>query len=466
MKFSLRIRLVLSYLLLIGFLALASGLLLFNYFTSEYENQYTVNTFTQGSIVANSIRYNLDRPSIVIEEVRELSRQFNLRILIIDLGNRVIVDSQSGQPNDLTDEIVNHAEVITALDGNSSAEIYSSPDYGEVMYSAIPIFREEQVIGVVFLSKSLSEFTILKNEILNRILLSTGLGSLITVIFSLIFASHLTKPLNKLTHATGRLAEGNLSHRVDYKSKDEFGQLADTFNKMAEELENQDVLKRRFIADASHEIRTPLSTIKVLVQSLQNSKHIEKDKANELLHDVDMEIDRLSTLVNNLLELTKLESLKEKPFPFERVELDSLIRKICHRFKVLAQEKNIKVIANIAAIKVNSDYNSLFRIIHNLMENAIKYTPSGGIVEITLLEDKDEIILTIKDSGVGISKEHLQKVFERFYRVDSARTGGQGGFGLGLSLVKELSSKLNIDISVKSQLGSGSEFTLLFPKEN
>ncbi|KUO52842.1 MAG: hypothetical protein APF76_14540 [Desulfitibacter sp. BRH_c19] len=466
MKFSLRVRLVLSYLLLIGFLALASGLLLFNYFKSEYESQYRVNTFTQGSIVSNAIRYHLDRPSIVIEEIKELSRQFSLRILIIGMENRVILDSQSGQANDLTGEIINHGEIITALQGNSSAQIYSTPDYGEVMYSAIPIFREEQVIGAVFLSKSLNEFSILKNQILNRILLSTGLGSLITVIFSVIFASYLTKPLNKLTRASGKLAEGNLAYRVDYKSKDEFGQLADTFNKMAEELENQDIIKRRFIADASHEIRTPLSTIKILVQSLQNSKDLDKDKVNEFLADMNMEIDRLSTLVNNLLELTRLESQKEKIINFEVVELDSLIRKICHRFNILAQEKNIKVLVDVPKIKVSSEYTSLFRIIHNLVENAIKYTPSGGIVEIILLESDDRITLTIKDSGVGITHENLQKVFDRFYRVDGARTGAQGGFGLGLSLVKELSSRLNIDISVESQLGKGTKFTLYLPKAN
>lgn len=464
MKFSLRVRLVLSYLLLIGFLALASGLLLFNYFTSEYENQYRVNTFTQGSIVANSVRYYLNSPYMVIEDVRELSRQFNLRILIIDMEKKVLLDSQSGQPNDLTGKIIGHGEIITALQGNSSAQIYAAPDYGEVMYSAIPIFREEQVIGVVFLSKDLNEYSILKSEILNRILLSTGLGSIITVIFSMLFASYLTKPLNILTRATRSLAGGNLSYRVDYKPKDEFGQLADTFNKMAEELENQDTITRRFIADASHEIRTPLSTIKILVQLLQNSKNLDKAQVEEFLHDMDLETDRLSTLVNNLLELTRLETQKEKPISLEIVELDFLIRKICHRLDVLAQEKSIKILINLEKVKVRSEYSSMFRIIHNLLENAIKYTPNGGTVEITLIESDDKIILTIIDSGVGIGSEHLQKVFDRFYRIDSARTGGYGGFGLGLSLVKELSAKLNIDVSVESELGEGTKFTLQFTK--
>lgn len=460
MRISLRFKLVLSYLLLICFLALASGLLLFNYFTAEYERQYKVNVFTQGSIVANAVRNNLARPSSMVEEVRELSRQFNLRILIIDLENRVLIDSQSGQANDLTREIIKHGEIVTALQGTSSARIYALPVYGEVMYGAVPIFKDKEVIGAVFLSKSLGEFTNLKNEMVNRILISTGLGSMATIIFSLLFAGYLTRPLNQLTRAARKFAEGNLSYRVSYKSKDEFGQLAETFNKMGDELENQDAVRRRFIADASHEIRTPLSTIKVLVQSLQNSNDINRNKVLEFLYDMELEVDRLSSLVNNLLELTRIESQKEEPIALELVQVDALIKKVYYRLNTVAQEKEIQILLDVEDVKAHSDYNSLYRIVYNLADNSMKYTPPGGNIKIKLKEDNNKAVLIVEDTGIGIAEEDLQKIFDRFYRVDTARTGGQGGFGLGLSLVKELCLRLNIDFFVESQLNKGTKFTL------
>jgi len=287
---------------------------------------------------------------------------------------------------------------------------------------------------------------------------------LLTIIFSLFLAGYFSRPLKQLTEAAVKLAGGDLSYRVGYASRDEFGQLASTFNKMAEEIESQDTLKRRFIADASHEIRTPLSTVKMLTQTLQHSSHLNKAQIGELLADMEMEVDRLSDLVNNLLELTRIEAQKDMSTDLEEVQLSHMVKKIVRRFEPVAEARGISLRLIAEDVEVESHYNSLFRIVQNLIDNALKYTPKGGEVEISLQQLKDKALIKIKDTGIGIKPEDLQNIFGRFYRVDPARTGSQGGFGLGLSLAKELCQKLNIHIGVESEFGKGTAFSLHIPK--
>jgi two-component system, OmpR family, phosphate regulon sensor histidine kinase PhoR len=224
-----------------------------------------------------------------------------------------------------------------------------------------------------------------------------------------------------------------------------------------------DEVRRDFVANASHELRTPLTSIRGFVEALEDGGLEEPPTARRFLERIRAAAERMTALVSDLLELSRLES-GERPPTWERVAPDEVVDEVIAALGALAAAKQIEITTQVDAPLFETDRDRLRGVLENLVENALKYTPVGGHVSVSSRTDDDSVVFEVADDGPGIGAEHLPRLFERFYRVDKARSRELGGTGLGLSIVKHLAESLGGVVSVSSEPGRGSQFSVRFPR--
>jgi signal transduction histidine kinase len=218
--------------------------------------------------------------------------------------------------------------------------------------------------------------------------------------------------------------------------------------------------QKRFTADAAHELRTPLTAIKTTLEVNLKDKKINKEQAISILKDNLKDIEGLEKLSNDLLLLSKTENHRQM-LNYQSIALDELSDELINKFKAIAKNKNIKIIGNARHVLFKTDYDKLLQLLSIFLDNAIKYTPKDGKISLIFFMEKKKAVFQIKDSGVGISKEKLPLIFDRFYKIEASRNKNESkGFGLGLSIASEIADLLNGELSVASQLGKGSTFCL------
>ncbi|HKI48297.1 MAG TPA: ATP-binding protein, partial [Desulfobacteria bacterium] len=262
----------------------------------------------------------------------------------------------------------------------------------------------------------------------------------------------------------------NIAHGADLSQRipmpevqDEIGNLANTFNEMMDRLEKSFAQVRQFSSDASHELRTPLTVLKGQSE-LVLGKPRSKQEYQEVLSSNLEEINYMSRILEDLLTLSKGDegeiSLEKEP-----VELGNIIEEVSRQGEILADEKDVKIVlAYLEPVTILGDAHRLKQMVWILIHNAIKFTPGGGEIKITLQDLDDTVYFTIKDTGIGIPEQDLPKIFDRFYRVDKARSRQEGGSGLGLAICKYIVDRHQGTIDVESKLGKGTKFKIRFPK--
>jgi two-component system, OmpR family, phosphate regulon sensor histidine kinase PhoR len=223
-----------------------------------------------------------------------------------------------------------------------------------------------------------------------------------------------------------------------------------------------DEVRRDFVANASHELRTPLTSIRGFVEALEDGALEDPATSRRFLEKIRTHADRMAALVSDLLELSRLES-GERPPHWERVAADEVVDEVVGGLSALAAAKQIEVVTEVSVASVETDRDRLRGVLENLVENALKYTPEGGRVTVSARPEGDTAVFSVEDDGPGIAAEHLPRIFERFYRVDKARSRELGGTGLGLSIVKHLVESLGGAVSVTSEPGRGSRFVVRLP---
>jgi signal transduction histidine kinase len=222
--------------------------------------------------------------------------------------------------------------------------------------------------------------------------------------------------------------------------------------------------RKRFVSDASHELKTPLASVKALIESLINSKNQDITFYKEILKDVNGELDRMTRLVNDLLELARMDKIKA--VKVRKSEISEIILDVIESLFPLAKTKDINLkFEGKNNVFAEVDPDRFYRMVYNIVENGIKYTNEGGNVMVSLEEDENNIYLTVADNGIGISEENLPKIFERFTRVDTARSKKSGGFGLGLAIAKEIIDIHEGKVTVVSKVGEGTVFKISLPKK-
>ena len=257
------------------------------------------------------------------------------------------------------------------------------------------------------------------------------------------------------------IQEGDYTHKVQMGGNDELTALGEEFNDLTERLQTSEQKRRRFVSDASHELKTPLASIKLLTDSILHNE-MDTDTIREFVGDIGDEADRLNRMTEKLLSLTKVDGeLMEES---EIIYMTPTIQRAVRRLSVIADQAGIDIHLHLAEdTPVLIIEDDLYQVVYNLIENGIKYNSWGGSLTLRIRREEDNAILEVSDTGMGIPQDALPHIFERFYRVDKARSRASGGSGLGLSIVRSIVQRNRGEIAVSSELGKGTTFTVTFP---
>jgi len=509
--------------------------------------------------------------------------QFNIRITFINFDGNVLGESETDYRN--MENHGNRKEVIEAVEGRTGRDIrYSRTLAMNFLYVAIPLMSERLVVRV---SVPLTQLGTINRAILYYTLIGILAGLFITTLLALRFSSSVISPIKQLTYAAKDISQGNYSKRVTVTGKNELGELADTFNSMANELEKTvfeltdknikvnsimnsitngviavdssdnvilinsiackifgigkntdmvgsnilevirnnhiirfmhetintntsmdgeiylgppediylkvyanpieldgghdrntgailtihditkikklELIRTEFVSNVTHELKTPLTSIRGFIETLKDGAIQDKKVAEKFLQIIDIEAERLYMLISDILQLSEIES-KNSDDNIKTHVFEDIMVQILPILTEAARKKNIKIEYDIQDnLKITANSDRIKQMLINLIDNAIKYNIENGKVVISAYRSEGRLTIIVKDSGIGISKEHLPRIFERFYRVDKGRSKSMGGTGLGLSIVKHIVNLYNGDINVKSTPYEGTEFVVKLP---
>lgn len=427
-------------------------LIIMNYKQDQLEkNQARQIMFAE--IIANVIKDKLDDSMELNGTVRENSTKLDGRVLIINSQKKVLADNFAYYIGKQLD----NDEATRAIESKEQIIQYYNVENQNIMIVAAPILEGHELKGVVLISVYVDHIYKDVRDLANQVMIISTIACAIAIYLSFMLGRKLSRPIEKLTLASEEILKGKLDTKVDIVRKDEIGQLADTFNKMSQELYKTDTNRRRFISDVSHELKTPLTSIKVLIESLIDGSN-DTATYDEYLGDINGEIDRLSLLVKSLLTVTRLE---EVALSRENISICDEVAGIVKLYKPFAEQHEIQLINNCDdSIQIYADKSKLREILVNLVDNSIKYGRSGGYVEISCKKSVEVVELSILDNGNGIPDKDIDSIFDIFYRVDESRTRETGGSGIGLYLVKKLVELHGWSIKVSSQPKIKTEFVI------
>lgn len=347
----------------------------------------------------------------------------------------------------------------------------------EKVFSAAPVFEDGKLMGYIYVILASEEYESTMQFLFGSYILRLGLRSMsitlaAAVIITLIALGFIMGNIKRILKVVRDFKNGNLSARIKKKRKDELGEFADSFNEMAdtivqnmEDLKTMDNLRRELVANVSHDLRTPLATMQGYLETiLIKADSLSEEEKKKYLQTIFKSTERLRKLVDELFELSKLEAREKKPNQ-EAFSIAELVQDVHQKNLILAEAKNISLKTKFLydLPMAFADIGMMERVLQNLLENAIKFTPENGEIEIRLNKENDKIVVSIIDSGEGIVDAELPHIFDRYNR--SSRTGVKNneGLGLGLAIVKKILEVHNIDIRVDSGEGKGTTFSFNIP---
>jgi signal transduction histidine kinase len=472
----LRVRLILSHMLvsLLSIVLIASfaGNAIFSSAEKDVESNLVDLAFAAGNALESPVEEMIagQRDPTLVQHalMRFFANHPELQYTLYMVDGTPVFDSTSVLPEKAN--AATNPEVIAALQSDiGEADRVTSDAQGErVFYVAVRIQRNDTPLGVLRLGTQLQPAL----AAARRVLYLLGIVSLLVVVavslFGWLLALNIARPVQNLTGAAERFARGELSVRVTPNGPQELRRLAEAFNVMAGRLQDHVVELRAFVANASHELRTPLTIVKLRAEALRDGALKEPSVAEQFVADIDTEVDRLGRMVNDLLDLSRMEAgLASQNRAL--LNLGALVEDVYETFSIRAQRAGLELTVNtepdLPLMMGNED--QIRRVLYNFMDNAIKYTPRGGRVDVLLRSGRKgkTVRLLVKDTGPGISVEDLPHIFERFYRVEATRPryGNIKGSGLGLAIAKTIVEFHGGKIGVSSQLGKGSTFWAELP---
>ncbi len=397
-------------------------------------------------------------PTTVSHAISELGSLKVSRLLVTDQGGKIIYDT--GSAADPMGTYALFPEIVQALSWNN---VFSWNYYEGTMQSraATPIVSYGTLIGCVYMMEYDTQQGALIQTLQYNTFTITLILELAVIIFSVIFAHTFSGRLKRISASMRTIREGDYSHSVDMGGNDELTVLGEEFNDLIARLQTSEQKRNNFVSDASHELKTPLASIKLLSDSiLQNDMDVATIR--EFVSDIGDEADRLNRMSQKLLSLSKIESQSDNTC--EIIYMAPTVERVMRMLNRIASSNCITIIPDFkedCPILIMED--DLYQIVFNLVENGIKYNVPGGKLFITLHRQDENAIFQVRDTGVGIPEEALSHIFERFYRVDKARSRKSGGSGLGLSIVRNMVERNQGEIQVSSVVGEGTTFTLIFP---
>ena len=380
------------------------------------------------------------------------------RVVVTDTDAKILYDTQqSGKKR----KYALFQELIQALDGQDVFHA-AFQDHAFRCEAAVPVTYCNTIIGAVYLYEYDAEQAEILLGLQSNLRNITLLVCVFAVLVSVFLSRMVTQRMNNLLAAIHTFQEGHYDHRIQLKGKDQLAKMADEFNHMTERIQETEEMRRRFVADASHELKTPLTSIRLLSDSILQDPDMDPELTREFVTDIGREAERLARITEGLLSLARLDrGIQEQR---ETIDVSAQVRYAIHLLLPLAESKGIVLHSELASgclVQISGD--DMSHIANNLIENAIKYNVPGGSVWVRLGLDGEDVVFTVEDTGIGIPTEDREKVFERFYRVDKARSREAGGTGLGLSIVHDIVLRAGGSIRLEERSGGGSRFQVTLP---
>ena len=382
------------------------------------------------------------------------------RVLVTDSAGLVLYDTR--ETGSAVGKYTFYSEIVQALEGYDAFSC-SYLDGAFRSRTASPVLYQNRIIGAVYAYEYDTEQAALLEGLQSNLLkLSAGIAAAV-VLLSILLSRMLTRKISTLLTAIRKVRAGAYEHRTHISGRDEIAQIGEEFNSLTDRLQTTETLRRRFVSDASHELKTPLAAIRLLTDSILQTDQMDMETVRDFVTDIGSEAERLSRITEDLLRLTRLDSdLLDAP---ETVEVAPVLEQVMRMMSLLAQEKGTELTYRMEGnCRVSATKGEVHQVIYNLTDNAVKYSGKNGKVRVELRHEDHDVVLTVADNGPGIPEEDLPKVFERFYRVDKARSRAAGGTGLGLSIVQDTVKKRGGTVSAANRPNGGAVFTVRWPE--
>ena len=459
---SLRFR-IMVLLVIIGILPC---LIIEKVIVNSYENRAVewkkMNVKNQCDIFGNQLMkegyLEYQQSEVINGELSILSTVYNGRILIINRSGRIIKDTYDIDEG----KYMLSEEVIQCFEGVDTSYYDESNDYIEQTVS-LKDGKSKQIDGVMLVSISTGEIRDSIEILEHRGNLLMLAISILVLVLGYLLSKSLVKPFTRVSKAIEELTDGYLDEEISVPDYSETQMLSSVFNKMLKRMKVLDDSRQEFVANVSHELKTPMTSIKVLADSLVGQEDVPVELYKEFMQDIAVEIDRENKIITDLLALVKMDK-KASDLNIEKVNINELMESILKRLKPIADKKKVElVLETYRPIVAEVDEVKLSLALSNLVENGIKYNVEDGWVHVTLNADHKYFYVTVADSGVGIPKDSIDKIFERFYRVDKSHSREIGGTGLGLAITRNAIAMHRGAVKVKSEEQKGTTFSVRIP---
>ena len=396
--------------------------------------------FVEGTLAGTKVRGVVTNTSYNVMYDTNTESRLAGKVFMRDVLNRAL----KGEQADATTDYVNDMKILSV---------------------AVPVYVNNNIVGGVYLAKSVNAIEAATSSTSTRLMVFSILIVIIIGMLSLGMSYIILSPLQQFRSVAGDISKGDFSKRIKIKGRSEIAQMGETLNYMCDELELLEEKRRKFVSDASHELKTPMAGIKLICDSLVSAENLDPEMVKEFLGDMSDEVDRLTRIVDRLLVLTKLDA-GGSSLKLEETDIKVLIDHVVKKLTPIATAKDMVISAGFRSAEyppILLDYDKMYEALYNIVDNAVKYSPEGGFVQIDVTADSNYLTIKIEDNGPGIPEAERDRIFERFYRLDDSRARDTGGTGLGLAITKEAVLMHNGTIDVEDASEVGSVFTIRLP---
>ena len=454
---------ILGYILfgLIGFITVAifSQKMTYDYLVRQNSEKLYDEAILMAATYEDNNYFFTDINAAASRDISMVANFINARIWVADRSGRIVLDSEDGRLNDTA---------ISGFDPAQGSSYYRIGNYygmfsEEMLSVEAPINYNYAPIGYILIHYPMRLVVSSTNEILNIVYLTALIIFLLSLIILIVFTFYVYIPLRDITFAAREYAAGHLDYKIKTINRhDEVSYLGDTLNYMASELEDMEKYQRDFIANVSHDFRSPLTSIKGYLEAILDGT-IPPELHEKYIHRVISETERLRKLTEGMISLGSMEV--SKLLKRTNFDINSTIREVCAANENNCRRKNIhfELTFEDEAEMVNADHAKIQQVLYNLIDNAIKFSNQDGIIYITTGIRQRKVFISVKDTGIGIPKQSIKKIWDRFYKSDLSRGKDRTGTGLGLSIVREIIQAHGETIDVVSTEGAGAEFTFTLP---
>lgn len=426
--------------------------------TIEIQNQCVIlsNKMTRSGYMTAEKKNNTALDS----QMQAISDVYNGRIVIVNSNFRVITDTF----NLSTGKFYISEEVIKCFKGENSSHYNKDMQY---LAQTIPVYdpaNEKNIYGVIVVTASTENILSLTDKVMGKSNLFLVFICLAMGVLGVVAVHILMRPFKKLQLSFDRVAQGDLDADITENTYRETTQLSQAVQKSLSKLKAVDQSRQEFVSNVSHELKTPITSIRVLADSLMGMEEVPVELYREFMTDISDEIDRENQIIEDLLTLVKMDKSAESQMNIEQVNINGELELILKRLRPIAKRGNVElVLESIREVTADVDRVKISLAITNLVENAIKYNRDSGNVRVTLDADHKYFYVKVTDTGIGIPEDALEHIFERFFRVDKARSREVGGTGLGLAIAKNVIQMHHGIIDVESTPGEGTTFSMRIP---